>query len=336
MKKHTLALWSCAVLAAAALAGCSSKPAAETTAASSAAVSTEETSTEAETEPVKEEDTDMDMVVAGGNGSGLIAAIQAVKEGADPSKILVIESTGELGADLASMENFVNAADTGEQFEAEIDDSYEQFLADIKKAGNGKNDEELAGFVAESGEEVLTWLRGMGLELEGVEKEEGSSVARSYTVADEKKLPEALSELLEKQIEEMKIQVMTDTEIKEVLFAEDGSVGGLKVAGKDGEKTIDCLSLVIADEKLLPLLEEQPILFTAGSDSKNNGVVVNNCAEVLDETGEKSIPGLYAVGSIIAPAVHGEKALAGNEMTATVLFGMTAGTEAGMYASDNR
>lgn len=334
MKKHTVAAWSCAVLAAAVLAGCGNKQTAETAAVSSAEVTTE-ASTEAETEAAEKEDNSMDMVVAGGDASGLIAAIQAVRAGANPSKVMVIESSGKLGEDLDSMETFVNAANTNEQFEAEIEDSYEQFLADIKAAGNGKNSEELAEFVAESGEEVVEWLRGMNIEMAGVDKEEGSSVARSYSAEGEEELPEVLARTLKEQLEDLKIQVLPDTEVKEILFAEDGGVSGIKVEGKNGERTIDCLSLVIADEGLLPLLEAQPVQFTAGTDSKNNGLLVNNCAEVLDKDGG-SIPGLYAVGTLIEPSVHGEKALAGNEMTAAILFGMTAGEEAGMYAEDNR
>lgn len=336
MKKHTLAVWSGAVLAAAVLAGCSTNKAVETTAAASAEVTAaEETSTEAPAEPAKEEKTKFDMVVAGGSGSGLIAAIQAVQEGADPSGILVIEASGELGADLASMESFVNAADTSEQFDEEIEDSYEQYLADMKAAGNGKNNEELAEFLTETGEEVLDWLRGMDIAVAGLEKEEGHSAARSYTAEGKQELQAALQETLLKKLEDLKVQVMKDTEVKEILFEDDGRVKGLILAGKDGEKAIECVSLVLTDNDLLPLLDGPSIQFTKAADGKNSGVVVNTCAEVLDEGGE-SVPGLYAAGALIGPAVHGEKALAGNEMTATVLFGVTAGTEAGMYATDNR
>lgn len=327
MKRHTLAAWSCAVLAAAALAGCSSKPAVESP--SSEAVTAEST------EPAQADALKMDMVVAGGGGAGLVTAVQAVKDGADPSKVLVIESSGTLGSDLASKEEFVNAADTDEQFKKNIDDSYEKFLNDMNAAGNGKNDQGLSEFVSESGQEVLNWLSDLGIPMTGVKKEDGSSVARSYTADGDQKLPDALEKALLKQIEDQKIQVMKDTDIKEITFGKDGQVTGLKVSGKDGLRTVELTSLVVTDVKLLPLLKSQPVQFSAGEDSKDNGLMINNSAEVMNQDGN-SIPGLYAAGAVIEPALFGEKALPGNDMTSTVLFGLTAGTEAGMYAKDNR
>lgn len=328
MKRHTLAVLSCVALTAAALSGCSKKPAAESPAASSAAVSAEET------KPAQAGVLKMDMVVAGGSGAGLVSAVQAVKDGADPSKILVIEASGTLGSDLAAKEDFVNAADTDEQYKQKIEDSYEKFLNDMNAAGNGKNNQDLSEFLAESGQEVLDWLSDINIPMTGVVKKDGSSVARSYTPDGSQKLPDALEKALLKQMEDLKIQVMKDTSVKEITFGKDGQVTGLKVSGKDGDKMIDCTSLVVTDTRLLPLLKSQPVQFTAGEDSKDNGLLINNSAEVMNQDGE-SIPGLYAAGAVIEPALFGEKPLPGNDMTATILFGITSGTESGMYAKDN-
>lgn len=327
MKRRTVAVLCFAALTAAALSGCSKKPAAESPSASSAAASTQET--KPASAALK-----MDMVVAGGSGAGLISAVQAVKDGADPSKVLVIEASGTLGGDLASKEDFVNAADTDEQFKQGIDDSYEKFLNDMNAAGNGKNNQDLSELLAESGQEVLDWLSDINIPMTGVVKKDGSSVARSYTPDGGQKLPDALEKALLKQMEDLKIQVMKDTSVKEITFGKDGQVTGLKVTGKDGDKTIECTSLVVTDTKLLPLLKNQPVQFTAGEDSKDNGLLIDNSAEVLNKDGE-TIPGLYAAGAVIEPALFGEKPLPGDDMTATLFFGITSGTEAGMYAKDN-
>ena len=61
---------------------------------------------------------DADIVIAGGDAAGMAAAIQAVAEGTDPSKILVLEKGGAEKSALSG-ESF-NAADTDEQAEAGI------------------------------------------------------------------------------------------------------------------------------------------------------------------------------------------------------------------------
>lgn len=336
MKKKALAVLSAAVMATAVMAGCSNKSVTETTAlqestADSSAAETTEGATEAQgTGGAKTE-----LVIAGGDGAGLIAAIQAAKEGTDPSKILIVESSEELGYDIASKEDYINAASTDEQYEQEVDDSFETFLADIKKAGNDKNDQELAEFVAESGEAALDWLRALGIEMEGVTKNEGSSFARSYAASGEVKLTKALTDALLKEVETLKIPVMKGTSVSEILYKEDGSVDGVKLSGKEGEETISCIALVVTDEKLLPVLKTASALYTVDDSGKETGVLVNNCAEVLNENKE-SVMGLYAMGALIDPAVFGEKALAGNEMTSMILFGSTAGTEASIYISDHQ
>ena len=334
MKKKTMALLSAAVMVTAVMAGCSSNKGTETTAPATTAPAAEAT-TEAPTEAPEANALTADLVVAGSDGAGLVAAIQAVKDGMDPSKVMIIDKKGELGADIASMGNTMNASNTDEQYEQEIEDSFESYLADIKKAGNGKNNEVMAEFIAENSEEALLWLRDVGLELEGVTKGEGASIARSYAATGDKKLSEALTEVLLKEVETLKIQVLGDTSVEEILFAEDGSVSGLKIKGRDGQDTVTCTSLILADKELLSLLEKETLTFTKDADEKSTGLLVNTCAEVIKE-GEETVPGLYAVGGITDAALFGEKALAGDPITVTVLLGSTAGTEAAVYVSDNK
>lgn len=331
MKKRTLAVLSAAVVAAAAMAGCSNKKVEETVAAPATAA---EASTEATTEAPKTAE-EAELVVAGGDGAGLIAAIQAVKEGVDPSKVYIVEKSDTLGSDIAGMEDFMNASNTDEQYEQEVEDSFELFLADIKKAGNDKNNEELAEFSAESGDLTLTWLRDLGIEMEGVEQQDGSSVARSYFASGEEKLNTVLSDALIKEAEKLKIQILKDTSVTEIMMNEEGRVSGVTVSGKEGEKTINTLALVVTEPTLLPLLEVAPVLYTTDAEKKETGVLVNNCAEVLS-IDNGPIEGLYAAGSLIEEGVHGEKPLPGNRMSDMILFGSTAGTEASVYISDNK
>lgn len=329
MKKKTLAVLSAAVLAAAVMAGCSNK-AEETT-----APATTEAVTEGSTETPKAENKKAQLVIAGGDGSGLVAAVQAVKEGMNPAEILILQTNGELGADLSEMDIYMNACNTDEQYDQEIEDSPEVYLADILKSGSNRSDEELAEYLAGNSEEALVWLRDNGIELEGVTKQEGSSMARSFASVGEKTLPEALTKLLIEEIETLKIPVMTDVKVEEILLSADGSVSGLKVTESGKEEIIDCTALIAADKELLPLLEKLSITVTKDAEQKTGGVLISTCAEMLDEEGTP-VMGLYAVGSLADAGIFGDKALAGDRITAAVLFGSTAATEAGIYVADNQ
>ncbi len=158
MKKKTLALFSAAVMAAAAMTGCSNNTAPTSPSTEETTKAPEAPSTEAAAETAAEEQK-KELVILGGNGAGLIAAIQAAEDGINPSKILILSGSGELAADMKEKEDFINASETAEQFEAEIDDTYDTFLSDTLKAGKNSNNQDMAEFLVESAEEAKNWWK---------------------------------------------------------------------------------------------------------------------------------------------------------------------------------
>ena len=334
MKKRTLALFSAAVMAAAAMTGCSNKTAPATPSTEETTKAQEEPSTEEATEAAAEEQK-KELVIIGGNGAGLVAAIQAVEDGINPAKILILNGSGELAADIKEKEDFINASETAEQFEAENEDTYDTYLADTLKAGKNGNNQDMAEFLVESAEEAKNWVEGLGIKLKGIEKKEGSSFARSYTLEDGGSLSEALSEALAKKVEDLKIPVETGASVKEIVMNADGVVTGVKAEIGGTEETIDCIAVVAADKELLPALSEMDIQLAKAADGTASGIIVNSCAEIMDANGEP-VPGLYAVGGLIDAGVHGEAVLPGNDLTATIVYGETAGVESAIYISDNR
>ena len=142
-------LTAAAVLGTAALAGCGSKA----DMAESAAASEEATEAAGEAEA-----SDAQLVIAGGDSAGLIAAVQAAAEGMDPSKILILAPGEELAADMTEMAPYVNVADTDEQFQANLTDDFEIYLSDIMTAGNNTNNSDMAAYVSQNSEEAKDWL----------------------------------------------------------------------------------------------------------------------------------------------------------------------------------
>lgn len=339
MRKRTFALFSAAVLAAAAVTGCgNSSQSTDASTQADTSKAQDETQARQETEEATEAagvEENKELLILGGSGAGLAAAIQAVNDGMDPLKILILNGSGELAADVLTKEDFVNASETAEQFEAEIEDTYEIYLADTLKAGKEKNNAEMAEFLIESAEEAKSWLGSLGIQLTGVEKKDGSSIARSYTLADGGSLSEAVAQALTKKVEELKIPVLNGAVVKEVILNADGAVTGVKAEVDGAEKTIEGIAVVAADQEFLPMFSDFKVQFSKDGDGKETGLIVNSCAEVLGEDGN-AVPGLYAAGSLIHAGVHGDGVLAGNDLTATIVFGETAGVEAAIFVSDNR
>lgn len=338
MRKKTVAALAAAVLAAGAIAGCSSRDTEEsrgTKASEGTAESGEGTDASSEAQDGQAEGagiSDADIVIAGGDAAGMAAAIQAVAEGTDPSKILVLEKSG--AEELTLSGEFLNAADTDEQAEAGIEDSVDDYIADTMAAGGGKNSQEMVEHMAESGREALDWLRDQGLELAGVTQAEGSSVARSYQAADGGKLGEEIEARLQEKFDSLNVHVAENAELAQVLYGSDGEVTGVKVKGEDGEQEITCRALLVTDAEYLDLLQDLAVSYVTEEDGAYAGLLVDSCANAVTADGGE-IPGLYGAGAVIDAALHGDKALAGNELTGTIVFGMTAGREAAIYAQDN-
>lgn len=331
MRKKTLAAFAAAVLAAGSLAGCSgntednkeSNGERETAAEASSEASSEE-STQAEPSVLA----DADIVIAGGDPAGMAAAIQAVAEGTDPAKILVLGS-GE-SAEGESM----NAAATDEQSDAGIEDSVDGYIEDTMNAGGQKNSQEMVEHLAEESRDAVSWVKELGVELTGVTQEEGSSVARSYQAADGGSLGDELSEKIKEKFQTLNVSLDEDAVLTQVLYGADGEVTGVKIEADGEEQEITCRALLVTDAGYIDLLKDLAVTYVTDESGANAGIVVDSCANaVTADDGE--IPGLYAAGRAIDAALHGSAPLMGNELTGLVVFGTTAGTETAIYAQDN-
>ena len=313
-----------AILGTASLAGCSGK--------NNTSESTAASETQAEM-AAEEKAADAQLVIAGSDGAGLIAAIQAVTDGVDASKILILAQDNDLASDMSDMPAYINAADTDEQFSADITDDFDTYIADILAAGNNKNNTDMAEYVAENSEEAKDWLADtLGIQYGDLTQLDGSSVARSFP-ANEGNLNEVVQKALIEKVEELKIPVEYGAELKSVAYNEEGALDHITVSVDGKEQEVNCLALIAADVSLIPVFEDSQVY---EADGKAVALVVSNNTEQLNKDSGEIIDGLYAAGPILSAAADGEKILSGNELTEAVIFGSTAGTEAAVYISDNQ
>ena len=210
----------------------------------------------------------------------------------------------------------------------------DSYIADTLAAGGGKGNEEMAEHLGEESRAALDWVRDLGVELSGVVQKEGSSAARSYEAADGKDLGGQIQTKLQEKFDSLNITVAEEAELSQVLYGADGEVIGVKIKEGNGEQELTCRSLLVTDSAYLDLLKDLGVSYVTDESGKNTGLMADSCANaVTADKGE--IPGLYAAGDAIGTALHGDKALEGNELTGVIVFGTTAGTEASIYAQDN-
>ena len=100
-----------------------------------------------------------DIVVIGGGGAGLSAAVTAAENGA---KVVLVEKMPMLGGNTLRAQTGFNAAGTIYQADAGITDSPDIHYQDTMKGGKDKNDPDLVKTLTENAKDSLEWLNGLG------------------------------------------------------------------------------------------------------------------------------------------------------------------------------
>ena len=195
--------------------------------------------TESEEKKGETVEKDTDVVVIGGGGAGFAAAVSAKEAGADVILVEKLASVGGntliSGGEYAAPANYI-------QKEEGIEDSKELFAKDVEEAGGNP---ELIKVLADKATEDAYWLRDdIGVEwLDSLMFFGGHSVKRSLIPA-----AHTGNELIKnylKKAEELGIEVLTETDVKEIL-SKDGKVCGIKAETKDGELVVNAKSVVVA------------------------------------------------------------------------------------------
>ena len=131
-------------------------------------------------------------------------------------------------------------------------DTAELFQLDTLIGGGGKNDPSLVKKLVESSVDAIAWLDSLdpAVILHNVAAFGGASVKRIHRpVNDEGKVVSVgayVVPLLQQNLENRGIKLMTDTPATEILVNEHGAVCGVKAEGPDANYTINAKAVVIA------------------------------------------------------------------------------------------
>ena len=196
-----------------------------------------------EKHPSGERTIDADVVIVGGGGAGLAAAVSAHEPGA--KKVVVLEKLGYLGGSTNVSEGALNAVDPARQGKQGIEDSTAKFYEQTLKGGHDKGDPELVKYLTENSLSSVEWLEAHGVKFKD---EIGTATGALWQRSHYPATPSGNTYIraLEAVIDKTNgaIEVITDAEVDDLIKAE-GRIAGVK-AKHFGEKlTVSSDAVVI-------------------------------------------------------------------------------------------
>lgn len=171
-----------------------------------------------------------DVVVVGGGGSGLAAAIEAAEAGAS---VVLLEKAGELRGSTGRSIGSITATGTPDQKRKGIVDSPEEHLEDMAKFTapySDRDNVELARLMTGKMQETVAWLRRLGVEFFGPFEEPPHRKPRMHLV-----LPNSLAYIfhLSRRARALGVEIRLSCAASR-LVQEEGRVVGVEATGRGG------------------------------------------------------------------------------------------------------
>ena len=193
--------------------------------------------------PKDEKTVETDIVIIGGGGAGMAAAIMAHQAGMN---FVILEKMPYVGGNTTKATGGMNAAETHYQKEQGIEDSKALFAADTMKGGHAKNDPLLVATLANSSAEAIEWLDSIGADLPKISFSGGASVNRIHAPADGSGVGNYLVDRFSAKLAELGVPVMLNTKATELLADTEGKICGVKAEGPDAFYTFNCKAVILA------------------------------------------------------------------------------------------
>lgn len=178
---------------------------------------------------------DTDVIIIGGGGAGLSAAVSAHENGA---KVIVLEKMPRLGGNTIISGASYNAVDPKRQKAQNIEDSVELHFTQTYEGGDKLGNPELIKVMVENAYPTIEWLEGMGMEFKDkVHTVLGGLWPRAHAPVEPlgTGFIKTFANYIENNSEE--IELLLNTKASE-LIVEDNRVVGVKALDGNKEYTI--------------------------------------------------------------------------------------------------
>ena len=169
---------------------------------------------------------DADVIVVGGGGAGMAAAIEAARWG---RRVVLLEQNPALGGSTAWSVGSISASGTRLQRQAGIVDHPDAHFEDMEAFAGAlanRDNRVLRRILVDNTTEMMTWLESLGLVFAGPEIEPPHRVPRMHNVLPNSR---AFPEMLGRECRRLGVRVLLGTAASE-LIREDGRVVGVRLA----------------------------------------------------------------------------------------------------------
>jgi len=190
-------------------------------------------------------DTQVPLLIVGAGASGLCAAL-AAREG--DTEVIVIERDPVPSGSTALSAGLVPAAGTRFQRDKGVDDSPEQFIADLQRKARGEADPVLVNVVARESARLIEWLAdryGLPFSLVDNFLYPGHSALRMHGLPS--RSGRELVDRLRKTAEANDVVIVVEATVDTLVAAPDGHVRGVAIVRGNGRRErIGCDVLILA------------------------------------------------------------------------------------------
>lgn len=169
----------------------------------------------------------IDVIVVGGGGAGMAAAIEAARWG---RRVVLLEKEPALGGSTAWSVGSISATGTWQQKAAGIADHPDAHFEDLEAFAGAlanRDNRVLRRVLVDNTTELMTWLESLGLIFGGPHLEPPHRVPRMHNVLPNSR---AFPVMLGRECQRLGVQVRLGT-AAESLIVEEGRVAGVRLAG---------------------------------------------------------------------------------------------------------
>jgi fumarate reductase flavoprotein subunit len=189
----------------------------------------------------KAENLEAELVVIGGGGAGLAAALAAAENGC--KSIIVLEKAGS-AAGSTVMAHDIFGAESPVQKRAGVDAPKDELFKVAMEWAHWSrvNPRLVRAFIDKSGD-TIGWLESKGLSFELIQYYPNQVPLVRHSVMGH---GNQLMKVLRENCQDLGIKILTRTPARKILRDQKGKVTGVVAATKDGERTVTARSVIVA------------------------------------------------------------------------------------------
>ncbi|WP_409173529.1 flavocytochrome c [Enterococcus mundtii] len=154
-----------------------------------------------------------DLIIVGGGGAGMAAAIEAKDAGLNP---VIFEKMPVAGGNTLKSSSGMNASETKFQEEEGITDSNDAFYEETLAGANGTNDKEMLRYFVDHSAAAIEWLDENGIKLDNLTITGGMSERRTHRPSDGSAIGGYLVDGLLRNVHERQIPIFVNTEVTDI------------------------------------------------------------------------------------------------------------------------